>query len=162
MMRQPEDWPTPDIRSVSNGLANAQDISFEFQKYTISPDFPTLIRTVRPNNDFGLTAFMPFSTALRAPPETLMMRRVSDTDQLCQFEPQKRNLLVGTRISRGKPLLLAKFACGEWGPISRGCILRMPFLSRKHQIHRDYFARYICPGHGRYGTLQQTDGAAHP
>ena len=60
MMRRPTDWLTPDVRSVAEGLGNAQNLPFRIQNFMMAPDPLTLIRTAKINNGFGLAAFASF------------------------------------------------------------------------------------------------------
>ena len=127
LMRQPTDWLTPGVRSVSKGIGDAQNLSFLIQTFALAPDLQTLIRTVELNNEFGLSAIMSFLLVLRVPSETLAMRREADSDCLPQFAPEEQMVLQGILIFQGEPHLLSKFAW--WGGgLPRGCILRRPCL----------------------------------
>ena len=138
-MRQPTDWLTPDVRPVQKGLAKAQNQSFRFRNYMMATDLLKLIRAAKLNNEFGLSAFMSFLLVLRVPSETLMMRLAAESDCLTQSTPQEHKVLVGIRIFKGEPLLLAKFAWRKNLP--RGCILRRPRLCNE----KSDTTRVLCP-----------------
>ena len=98
LTRQPTGWLSLDVRAVSKGLDNAQDLSFRCQNFMMAPDFLNLIRTVELNNECGLAAFMSFLLALRVPSETLTMRSASDTDMQSQITPKEHMVLAGIRM----------------------------------------------------------------
>ena len=126
LLRQPTDWLTPDVRSASRGLKNAQDLSFHFQNYILAGDRPRLLRTCKLTSDFGQAAFMSFLFLSRVPPEALKLLRADPTDRITEFPPKRVKALVGVRAVNGSDLLVAKFDWG--GNIRHGCILRRPFL----------------------------------
>ena len=141
LLRQPTDWLTPVVRSVSRGLRGAQDLSFKFQNYMMAADLLRLLHVSNPSSEFGQAAFFSFLFLLRAPSETLWMRKADSSDRLTESPPQRHKALVGTRAISGRDFLLAKFARQE--NMKHGFILRRPFLRHDSMP----MERAICPVH---------------
>ena len=159
LLRQPTDWMTPAVKSVSKGLRNAQDLSFTFQNYMMAADLLRLLQVSNLSSEFGQAAFFSYLFLLRVPSETLWMRKASSSDRLTEFSPQKHKVLVGMRTIGGQDFLLAKF--GWRKNMKHGCILRRPCLCHDSMP----LARAICPVHliwPRISDRVPTDGLLFP
>ena len=85
LLRQPTDWLTAEVRSVSSGLRNAHVVSFRFPNFMFPPDLLRLVRTVKLSSDFGQSAFLSFLLLLRVPSETLQLRKADNSDLITEF-----------------------------------------------------------------------------
>ena len=141
LLRQPTDWLTPAVRSVSRGLRNAQDLPFKFQNYTMAADLLRLFQVSNLSSEFAQAAFVSFLFLLRVPSGTIWMRKADSSDRLTEFPPQRHKVLVGMGAIGGHDFLLAKFACRK--NMKHGCILRRPCLRHDSMP----MARAVCPVH---------------
>ena len=87
LMRQPTDWLVPDVRAVSRGLKQAQDLSFRFQNYILAGDLLRLLRARQLSTPFGQAAFLSFLFLFRVPSETLLLVRGGQADRIAEFSP---------------------------------------------------------------------------
>ena len=126
LLRQPTDWLTPDVRSASRGLKNAQDLSFRFHNFILAGDLIRLLRTCKLTSPCEQAAFLSFLFLFRVPSEALMLIRAEPSGRIAEFSPKRVKALVDVRTINGLELLVAKFAWGK--NIRHGCILRRPCL----------------------------------
>lgn len=73
-------------------------------------DLLSSIKEAKLNNEFGPACLLSVLLLLRAPSETLLMRKAGKTDLLTKFTPVDHKIMVGIRTIGFSAPFIAKFA----------------------------------------------------
>ena len=156
LMNHPTDWLTQTVREVSNGLINAQDLSFKFPNFIKSGLLIDLLTYLKMDSVMGQACFLSYLFALRTPSETLRLVRAFADDRLTEFVPQEDKALIGTRTYKETTVLVIKFSFRK--NIRNGCILMRPCLCDEECVT----ANALCPVHMVWPVIRDRVAAGDP
>lgn len=153
LLDHPINWATPAVKTLSTGIENAQDKSFQFPNLIQSRDLIAVLRHVKLDNELGQLVFMAYLFSLRVPSEALAARRAFSDGPLMQFTPQEDKALIGISTYKKTDVLVMKFAYRQ--NLRNGCVLKRPCIcSGKSPL-----ARLLCPPHSFWNLVKLRAGA---
>ena len=149
-------WYTPAVKHVAKGLKKCQDISFRSPNYVRSRLLLRLIRSESIRSEFAQACLLSFLFSFRVPSETLQLRRSYRDDRLTEFAPQGQKALIGVRLVKGCPYLVAKLSSRK--NLTCGVIMKRPCFCG---LNTDT-ARLVCPAHSLWPAVKDRASCGQP
>ena len=141
-----DDWVTPAVRLISKGLRNAQDRSFAFPNFIMTPDVMRIILGLCWQSNMGMVAYLSYLFSLRVPSETLQLTITSPGEKLLKFGPHGPKALIGPRTYHDATALVIEFRHRE--NVRGGRIIIRPCLCTVVSPPN----RTFCPARGFCAT----------
>ena len=126
---------------MAKGLKKCQGLSFRFPNYVRGRLLIRLIRSESIQSEFAQACLLSFLFSFRVPSETLQLRRSHRDDRLTEFSPHGKKALIGVRLVKGCPYLVAKLSSRK--NLTCGVIMKRPCFCG---LNTDT-ARLSCPAH---------------
>ena len=149
-------WNTSAVKHIAKGLKKCQDLSFRFPNYVRSKLLIRLIQAESIRSEFVQACVLSFVFSFRVPSETLQLRRSYCDDRLTEFSPQCRKALIGVRLVKGHPYLVAKLSSRK--NLTCGVIMKRPCFCG---LNTDT-ARLACPVHSLWPAVKDRVACGKP
>ena len=128
------------IKTIAEGLIDAQDRSFAFANFTHPNDLFSILEHEN-NSALARAAYISYMFPLRVPSETLQLIRATSAEPLLKFLPRKPKVLIGVQTFEEIQVLVIK---SKYRKNIRGCCIPLrPCLCYEPKMA----ARALTPAH---------------